>query len=673
MSIDNLIRRLQNIMRQDAGVDGDAQRIGQIVWILFLKVYDAKEKLWELHDDYVSIIPEELRWRNWAAYNKDGETMTGDTLLDFVNEQLFPALKSLEVNETTEKRSAIVKNVFEGAYNYMKNGVLLRQVINTVDEIDFTEYKEIHAFNDIYETILKDLQSAGKSGEFYTPRAVTDFIAEVLKPQIGEKIADFACGTGGFLTSALRILEEEIKTPGDRELVQKNIYGIEKKSLPHLLCMTNLLLHDIDEPNIEHKNSLGKNVGDYKEEDKADVIIMNPPYGGTEEDTIKINFPVEMQSSETADLFIALILYRLKENGRAGVVLPDSFLFSDDNPSINIKRKLLGECNLHTIIRLPKGIFAPYTDIPTNLLFFTKTGLTNEVWYYEHKLPEGYKNYSKTKPINKEEFEAELKWWNERVENEYAWKVPLTQIIENNYNLDIKNPKSNINSYSQMSNEMICEHFDKSSTFIINYLGKVRNQLTELTKDKREIDCNTYKIGDLLTRVKDAVNIEDEVYYNRITIKTNNQGITLRDTKKGKEIGTKRQFTVRKGQFLLSKIDARNGAFGIVPEELDRAIITGNFWTYEVNHKFLDIEWFNLYVSLPEFIEICEKTSSGSTNRKYLKEEKFLDFEIALPSLEEQSKMIHKYNMIRESMEGAMSELQNSKELILANLLSSFK
>lgn len=310
MSIDNLIKRLQNIMRQDAGIDGDAQRIGQIVWILFLKVYDAKEKLWELNDDYVSIIPEELRWRNWAAYNKDDEAMTGDTLLDFVNEQLFPALKSLEVNETTKKRSAIVKNVFEGTYNYMKNGFLLRKVINAIDEIDFTEYKERHAFNDIYERIIKDLQSAGKSGEFYTPRAVTDFIAEVLNPQIGEKIADFACGIGGFLTSALRILEEQIKTPQDRELVQKNIYGIEKKSLPHLLCMTNLLLHDIDEPNIEHKNSLEENIIDYKEEDKADVIIMNPPYGGTEREAIKINFPVEMQSSETADLFMALILYR---------------------------------------------------------------------------------------------------------------------------------------------------------------------------------------------------------------------------------------------------------------------------------------------------------------------------------------------------------------------------
>ncbi len=673
MSIDNLIRRLQNITRQDAGVDGDAQRIGQIVWILFLKVYDAKEKLWELQDDYVSIIPEEFRWRNWAAYNKDGKAMTGDTLLDFVNEQLFPALKSLEINETTEKRSVIVKNVFEGAYNYMKNGVLLRKVINAVDEIDFTEYEERHAFNDIYERIIKDLQSAGKSGEFYTPRAVTDFIAEVLNPQIGEKIADFACGTGGFLTSALRILEKQIKTPQDRELVQKNIYGIEKKSLPHLLCMTNLLLHDIDEPNIEHKNSLEENVRDYKEEDKVDVIIMNPPYGGTEEDAIKINFPLEIQSSETADLFIALILYRLKENGRAGVVLPDNFLFSNDITSLNIKRKLLEECNLHTIVRLPKGVFAPYTDIPTNLLFFTKTGSTNEVWYYEHKLPKGYKSYNKTKPINKEEFEAELKWWNERVENEYAWKVPLSQIIGNNYNLDIKNPKSSINTYSQISNDMICEHFDKSSISIINYLEKIRTELTELTNSKNETDCNNYKIGDLLTRVKDAVNIENETYYNRVTIKTNNHGITLRDTKRGKEIGTKRQFAVRKGQFLLSKIDARNGAFGIVPEELDRAIITANFWTYEVNHKLLDIEWFNLYVSLPEFIEICEKTSSGSTNRKYLKEKKFLDFQIALPSLEEQNEMICKYNRIREGMELVMSELQDSKELILANLLNSFK
>ena len=388
MSIDNLVKRLQNIMRQDSGVDGDAQRIAQIVWILFLKVYDAKEELWEFHDDdYESIIPEELRWREWAVDNKDGKAMTGDELLTFVNDRLFPTLKSLEVDETTPRKSAIVKEVFEDAFNYMKNGVLLRQVISAIDEVDFTELDERHAFNDIYETILKDLQSAGNSGEFYSPRATTEFIAEMINPQIGETVADFACGTGGFLTSALEILQKQIKTVEDKETVNRSLFGIEKKNLPHLLCMTNLLLHDIDEPNIIHGNSLEKNVRDYKEEDRFDCIMMNPPYGGTEEKIIQSNFPTELQTSETADLFVALILYRLKQNGRVGIILPDNFLFGNENSQKALKERLLNECNLHTIVKLPAGVFAPYTSITTNILFFDKTESTKEIWYYDVPLP----------------------------------------------------------------------------------------------------------------------------------------------------------------------------------------------------------------------------------------------------------------------------------------------
>lgn len=477
MSISNLVKRLQNIMRQDAGVDGDAQRIGQIVWMLFLKVYDAKEEFWEFHDDeYQSIIPEELRWRNWAIDNKDGQAMTGDTLLSFVNDKLFPTLKNLEVDETTEKRSLIVKEVFEDAYNYMKDGIYLRQVINIIDEVDFTDYEERHAFNDIYETILKDLQSAGNSGEYYTPRALTDFITEVLKPKVGDKVADFACGTGGFLISFLTYLTNNnlIKTPEDKEIVNKSIYGIEKKPLPHLLCMTNMLLHDIDEPSIIHGNSLEKNVRDYKEQDKFDVIIMNPPYGGTEGTTIKSNFPVNMQTTETADLFMALILYRLKHGGRVGVVLSDGFLFGTDNAKTAIKEKLLKECNLHTIVRLPKGVFEPYTDIPTNLLFFEKTGPTKDVWYFEHPLPAGYKNYTKTKPIKLSEFKLELDWWNNREENKYAWKVSIDDIVNNQYNLDIKNPNTLDRELSKSSLELL-EDFKTSYekvASIINLLEK---------------------------------------------------------------------------------------------------------------------------------------------------------------------------------------------------------
>ena len=313
--------------------------------------------------------------------------MTGDELLTFVNDKLFPTLKSLEVDETTPRKSAIVKEVFEDAFNYMKNGVLLRQVINAIDEVDFTELDERHAFNDIYETILKNLQSAGNSGEFYSPRATTEFIAEMINPQIGETVADFACGTGGFLTSALEILQKQIKTVEDKETVNRSLFGIEKKNLPHLLCMTNLLLHDIDEPNIMHGNSLEKNVRDYKEEDRFDCIMMNPPYGGTEEKIIQSNFPTELQTSETADLFVALILYRLKQNGRVGIILPDNFLFGNENSQKALKEKLLNECNLHTIVKLPAGVFAPYTSITTNILFFDKTEATKEIWYYDVPLP----------------------------------------------------------------------------------------------------------------------------------------------------------------------------------------------------------------------------------------------------------------------------------------------
>ena len=478
MSIDNLVKRLQNIMRQDSGVDGDAQRIAQIVWILFLKVYDAKEELWEFHDDdYESIIPEELRWREWAVDNKDGKAMTGDELLTFVNDRLFPTLKSLEVDETTPRKSAIVKEVFEDAFNYMKNGVLLRQVINAIDEVDFTELDERHAFNDIYETILKDLQSAGNSGEFYSPRATTEFIAEMINPQIGERVADFACGTGGFLTSALEILQKQIKTVEDKETVNRSLFGIEKKNLPHLLCMTNLLLHDIDEPNIMHGNSLEKNVRDYKEEDRFDCIMMNPPYGGTEEKIIQSNFPTELQTSETADLFVALILYRLKKNGRVGIILPDNFLFGNENSQKALKERLLNECNLHTIVKLPAGVFAPYTSITTNILFFDKTEATKEIWYYDVPLPEGYRSFSKTKPFKSVHLDGVRKWWNNRDKEDLnSYKVTIDEVRAKEFNLDFKNPNKLVEEKEYTLDELLTTMEVKSRN-IVSLVDKIREAL----------------------------------------------------------------------------------------------------------------------------------------------------------------------------------------------------
>ena len=442
-SLGNFVKRLRDIMRNDAGINGDAQRIEQIAWLLFLKVYDTKEEDWEFDDDnYESIIPEECRWRNWAVDDSKGTAITGDALLDFINNKLFPTLKNIEVSKTTPINKAIVKTTFEDTNNYMKDGVLLRQVVNVIDELQLTDYEESHAFGEIYESILKELQSAGSAGEFYTPRAVTDFMAQMIKPVIGEKMADFACGTGGFITSWLKALESQKKTIEDREAFDTSVYGIEKKQFPYMLCVTNLLLHDIDTPRIYHDNSLLKDVLDYTEDDRFDVILMNPPYGGSEKNEVKNHFPSDLASSETADLFMSVIMYRLKQNGRAAVILPDGFLFGTDNAKVAIKKKLLSEFNLHTVIRMPHSVFAPYTSITTNILFFDRTGPTKETWFYRLDMPDGYKNFSKTKPMKLEHFTPAIEWWNNREEItidgfDKAKKYTAEELAERSYNIDL--------------------------------------------------------------------------------------------------------------------------------------------------------------------------------------------------------------------------------------------
>jgi type I restriction enzyme M protein len=443
MNLNNFVKRLQDVMRNDAGINGDAQRIEQMVWILFLKVYDAKEDEWELLDDnYTSVIPENYRWSNWAVDHKDGRALTGEALLNFVNNDLFPALKNLEIDETTPMSKIIVKSAFEDNNNYMKDGILLRQVVNIIDELDFGQYDDRHAFGEIYETILRSLQSAGNAGEFYTPRAVTDFMTQMVQPKIGEKVADFACGTGGFLTSVLKVLDKQVSSVEDKDIYNNSIYGMEKKALPHLLCVTNMLLHDIDNPVIIHGNSLERNVRDYKDDDRFDVVLMNPPYGGSEKEGVKINFPADLQSSETADLFMTVIMYRLKRNGRAAVIIPDGFLFGTDNAKVAIKKKLLEEFNLHTVVRMPHSVFAPYTSITTNILFFERTVPTAETWFYRLDMPEGYKNFSKTKPMKLEHFAPAVEWWNNREEVmidgfDKAKRYTAAELANRNYNIDL--------------------------------------------------------------------------------------------------------------------------------------------------------------------------------------------------------------------------------------------
>jgi len=438
MSLTATIKSIQDIMRKDAGVDGDAQRISQLCWMLFLKILDAQEEEAELmDDDYRSPIPKKYRWRNWAA---DPEGLTGDGLLDHVD-GLFKSLKGLSVGPKAHPRAIVLRSVFEDAYNYQKSGHLIRQAVNKLNEIDFNRSADIHQFGAIYEKILSDLRSAGNAGEYYTPRGVTQFIVDMVDPKLGEKVLDPACGTGGFLTGAIEhVRGEYVKTAKQRAKLQAQIYGVEKKPMPHMLCVTNMLLHGIDVPSqILRDNTLARPLRDYGPRDRVDVIITNPPFGGMEEDGIENNFPAMYKTRETAELFLVLIVHLLRKGGRAAIVLPDGTLFGD-GVTARIKQRLIEECDLHTIVRLPKGVFSPYTSIKTNLLFFTKGEPTKEIWFYEHPYPEGYKSYSKTKPLRIEEFEPEKAWWNNRVENEFAWRVPVEQVVENGYNLDLKNP-----------------------------------------------------------------------------------------------------------------------------------------------------------------------------------------------------------------------------------------
>lgn len=477
-NVSGIIKSIQDIMRKDVGVDGDAQRISQMVWMFFLKIFDDREEeLTLLEKNYKSPLPEHLRWRAWA---KDPEGITGDELADFVNLQLFPTLKNkLNIQGLNGKRAIVVRDIFEDAYNYMKSGTLMRQVINKISEIDFNVKADRHTFGNIYEQILKDLQSAGNAGEFYTPRAVTQFIVDRVNPQLEETVLDPACGTGGFLTNVIEHKRTKfVKSPKDEEILQATIHGVDKKSLPYMLCMTNMILHGIDTPtNIKHDNTLSRPLRDYTNKDRVNVIVTNPPFGGMEEDGIENNFPATFRTRETADLFVTLIIHLLKEDGRAAVVLPDGFFFGEGMKT-RLKEKLLEECNLHTIVRLPNGVFNPYTGIKTNLLFFTKGKPTEQIWYYEHPYPEGVKSYNKTKPIRFEEFKPEIDWWGKesdgfktRVETEQAWKVSIEDIKARNYNLDIKNP--HVGEQINHDPEVLLQKYAKQQQDI----SKLRDQL----------------------------------------------------------------------------------------------------------------------------------------------------------------------------------------------------
>lgn len=451
MNLSSTIKSIQDIMRKDDGVDGDAQRIGQLTWLLFLKVFDQREEEWEEDNKkYKSPMPERFRWRNWAAYKADAQgkkkpQIQPSDLIPFVNNELFPSLKE-KIDASISRQHQVIKQVFEDANNYMKSGPLMLAVIEKLEEaINFHDFTTRASLGDVYEQMLNDLRGAGNAGEFYTPRAITAFMVAQVNPNLKkrETVLDPACGTGGFLTAAIDHLRNQLtkkSSADDKRAIEAQIFGIEKKQLPHLLCTTNMLLHGIDVPSqIAHRNTLGREWNDWDANEKVDCLITNPPFGGYEDDGVGGGYPADLRTRETADMFMALIIKKLlKENGRAAVVLPDGFLFGDGIKG-TLKKLLLRDCKLHTIIRLPKGVFAPYTTIKTNLLFFTKGRTvadgqehfhTDTIWFYEHPYPPGYKSYSKTKPIRLDEFKSVQDWWGngandfaDRVASPLAWKV----------------------------------------------------------------------------------------------------------------------------------------------------------------------------------------------------------------------------------------------------------
>ncbi len=476
-NISSILKSIQTIMWQDTGLNGDAQRIEQLGWMLFLKIFSDKDKELELLDDnYTSPIPDLFHWvkakGNWAG---DDEGMTGDELLEFVDRQLFPALRNIDVS-TGNRRALIVREVFEGNNNYMKSGINIRKVLNKLNEMDFNIAKDRHAFGELYESILKGLQSAGKSGEFYTPRAITSFITEMINPQLGEKILDPACGTGGYLTCAIEHLKLQANSVDESKSIGENIIGWEYKPLPYLLATTNLILHDMEVPNIRFGDALDQPLSNFTEKHRVNAILANPPFGGIVANNNENNFPQNFRTKESADLFLILMIHLLKQGGRAGIVLPDGSL-TGDGVKQRVRQKLLEDCNLHTIIRLPNSVFQPYASVATNLLFFTKGSPTKEVWYYDHLLPEGYKAYNKTKPIQAKEFDPIKKWWNDRKESDIAWKVDIQTIIDRNYDLDIKNPTKQEEAHEYNSTElieMLHSSFNKSNSLLSQLKNKMK-------------------------------------------------------------------------------------------------------------------------------------------------------------------------------------------------------
>jgi type I restriction enzyme M protein len=653
----SVLKACRDIMRKDKGLSGDVDRLPMLTWIMFLKFLDDMERVRSdeaalegkpLH----AVIDAPYRWRDWNPPNSAGDdgglhnAMTGDALMAFVNQDeairpdgkrgagLFSYLRALDGGGGLD-RTDVIASVFRGTVNRMQSGYLLRDVLEKIGEIHFSSSDEVHTLSHLYESLLKEMRdAAGDSGEFYTPRPLVQMIVRAVDPQPGEVVLDPAAGTGGFLVETYEHMRPRANTIAEFDrLQQSTLYGIEAKPLPYLLCQMNLLLHGVESPQIDPLNALRFKLSEIGERERVDVIITNPPFGGEEEKGIQRNFPQDLQTSETAVLFLQLVMRKLHRQppGRAAIIVPNTTLFY---PSVapRVRRHLLEEFRLRTVLRLPKGVFEPYTDIETNVLFFSAEGPSDDILYYQLRPPDERKQYTKTRPLEAAELAEFLELAAAHsADSPNAWLVRAEDVLsEPACSLDIHNPKEVVDTAEDP--HAVLEK-------LTGGLSDVRSRLDSLSAAIAAIDrivtgeaeWREVRLDDVLTRRKDVVDIHDDLTYKRLRIQVKGRGVLLRDEVLGDAIGTKRQFQVETGQFVLSKIDARNGAFGIVPEVCDGAVITGNFWAYDVEDDVMRSRLLHYLTFSDAFIRFCTVSSPGATNRRYLQENLFLDQVTRIP------------------------------------------
>jgi type I restriction enzyme M protein len=694
-SLASLIATARKSLRKDKGLNGDLDRLPLLTWVMFLKFLDDAEitRESEAHlagERFHRAIEKPYRWRDWAA---DPTGLTGDDLLSFVNDKeamrpdgtrgpgLFAYLRSLTSSGAKGvARRDVIATVFRGVDNRMKSGHLLRELVNKIAGIHFTSSEELHTLGAMYESMLREMRdAAGDSGEFYTPRPVVRFMVETMNPRIGELVLDPAAGTGGFLVEAFAHLSDQVQTVRERRILQhESLIGCEAKPLPYLLCQMNLLLHGLDTPNVDPGNALRFRLADLGPADRADVILTNPPFGGEEEKGIQGNFPPDKQTAETALLFLQLIMRRLRrqgpgsKGGRAAVIVPNTTLFYPGVAS-RLREELIRDFCLWGVVRLPKGVFEPYTDIETNILFFDASGPTERVLFYQLMPPNSRKQYSKTQPLRFAELQEAMHLLRRREDSSpQAWYVDAATILDDpRISLDLHNPKK-VRSTSEKPLQVAAKLQSSLSEVAASLRANVAviENLERLLANRS--DWKRVRLADVLRRRKDECVIEDDVEYKRLRIQVKGRGVVLRDQCLGKVIGTKRQFVVEQGQFVLSKIDARNGAFGIVPEEAGGAVITGNFWAYDVDDKVIQPQLLHHLTRSDAFMQFCAVSSPGATNRRYLQENLFLEQTVTVPAIDQQKlicDLLSRCEGVARGAESGLSALSKQSPALLQSCL----